>query len=192
MSKATALIVLASQSRVCCSASSLVSGGAAAAARPSGDRAMYNAASSAVAKVPRLTTLPLRPTFPWKGLGWPGWLMPTPKKPVLLAAVRSVSPSACACCRTSWPVSGSAAAAFPAAALPSGDRATHRAASSAVANARKSSPSCSRRRVASAPPPAPAAAPPRSSAAPPLQPAPPLPPSPPAIARRTAPPPRRW
>eukprot|EP00964_Phaeocystis_antarctica_P061730 scaffold36916_cov60-Phaeocystis_antarctica.AAC.3 len=58
---------------------------------------------------------------------------------------------------------------------------------------RRGSPSCCRPRAASAPPPAPAAAPPRSSAvpaAPPLQPSAP-PPAPPAIARCTAPPPRR-
>eukprot|EP00964_Phaeocystis_antarctica_P022268 scaffold12354_cov54-Phaeocystis_antarctica.AAC.4 len=69
-----------------------------------------------------------------------------------------------------------AAAARPAAACPSGDRATHNAASSAVAKlpralagrdsrgSRRSSPSCSWPRAASAPPPVPAAAPPRSSA----------------------------
>eukprot|EP00964_Phaeocystis_antarctica_P005425 scaffold2961_cov62-Phaeocystis_antarctica.AAC.1 len=74
-----------------------------------------------------------------------------------------------------------------AAACPSGDRATHNAASSAVAklprralagrdwrSSRRSSPSCSWPRAASAPPPVPAAAPPRSSA---LQSASPLPPA---------------
>eukprot|EP00964_Phaeocystis_antarctica_P161641 scaffold133536_cov69-Phaeocystis_antarctica.AAC.2 len=49
----------------CCSASSLVSGAgtavrSAAAACPSGDRAMHSAASSALAKLPRLTSLPPR------------------------------------------------------------------------------------------------------------------------------------
>eukprot|EP00964_Phaeocystis_antarctica_P140555 scaffold105426_cov56-Phaeocystis_antarctica.AAC.2 len=60
MSKA-ALIVA---SRACCTASSLVSGGAAAAraaatACPSGDRATHSAASSTVAKLPRLIRLPV-------------------------------------------------------------------------------------------------------------------------------------
>eukprot|EP00964_Phaeocystis_antarctica_P071983 scaffold43972_cov52-Phaeocystis_antarctica.AAC.2 len=103
----------------CCRASSLVSGAAAAArsaaaARPSGDRATHSAASSAVAKWPRLRV--------------------TPKYPVLFSATRSVSPSACACCRASSLVSGATSAArSAAAACPSGDRATHSAASSAVA-----------------------------------------------------------
>ena len=48
--------------------------------------------------------------------------------------IMSVSPSACACCRASSLVSGAAAATrFAATAYPSGDRATHSAASSAVA-----------------------------------------------------------
>eukprot|EP00964_Phaeocystis_antarctica_P049779 scaffold28834_cov53-Phaeocystis_antarctica.AAC.1 len=96
-----------------------------------------------------------------------------------------------------------AAAAISAAARPSGDRATHSAASSAVTKlprtwagrawqgTHRSSPRCCRPRAASAPPPEPAAAPPRSSAAAPPQPSPP-PPAPLAIARRTAPPPQRW
>ena len=58
------------------------SGGAAAAclaaARPSG-RAMHSAASSEVAKLPRLTFLPPRVTCAWWGLGWPGLLWYTPK-----------------------------------------------------------------------------------------------------------------
>ena len=61
-----------------------------------------------------------------------------PKKPALFSAKRKVSPSACACCRASSLVNGGAAAAFSAAACPSGDRATHNAASSAVAK----QPSC--------------------------------------------------
>eukprot|EP00964_Phaeocystis_antarctica_P136740 scaffold101193_cov63-Phaeocystis_antarctica.AAC.2 len=100
----------------CCRASSLVSGAGSAAALcaatcPSGDRATQNAASSAEAK--------------------PGFRC-TPKKPASLSATSSVSPSACACCRASLLVSGAAAAALCAAACPSGDRATHSAASSAV------------------------------------------------------------
>eukprot|EP00964_Phaeocystis_antarctica_P117622 scaffold81429_cov59-Phaeocystis_antarctica.AAC.2 len=96
----------------CTRASSLVSAAAAlsAAAFPSGVRATYSAASSAVTKLPRCTTLP----------------------PRLTCAI--VSPSACACCCASSPVSGvGAAAALAAAACPSGDRAMHSAASSAVA-----------------------------------------------------------
>eukprot|EP00964_Phaeocystis_antarctica_P152150 scaffold119931_cov57-Phaeocystis_antarctica.AAC.3 len=90
-------------------------------------------------------------------------------------------------------VSGTDAARC-AAARPSGERATHSAASSAVAKPPRCTflPPRSWTPAVSAPPPAPAAAPPRSSAAPPLQPAPLLAPAPPAIARRTAPPPRRW
>ena len=67
--------------RLCCRTSSLISGGAtagrsAAAACPSGDRAMHSAASSAVTKEPRCTSLPPRLTFAsykgfW-GLGLPG------------------------------------------------------------------------------------------------------------------------
>eukprot|EP00964_Phaeocystis_antarctica_P068302 scaffold41379_cov71-Phaeocystis_antarctica.AAC.5 len=108
---------------------------------------------------------------------------------ILVPAAGSQAPRLCA------------AAARPAAACPSGDRATHNAASSAVAKlprawagrdwreSRRSSLPCSWPRAASAPPPVPAAAPPRSSA---LQPASPLPPAPLVTARRTAPPPRRW
>eukprot|EP00964_Phaeocystis_antarctica_P049393 scaffold28650_cov56-Phaeocystis_antarctica.AAC.2 len=83
-----------------------------------------------------------------------------------------------------------AAAASSTAACPSGVRAKHSAASSAVAKV-PSSPSCCRPRAASVPPPALAAAPPRSSAAAPLQLAPP-PPAPPPFARRTAQLPRLW
>eukprot|EP00964_Phaeocystis_antarctica_P159563 scaffold130644_cov57-Phaeocystis_antarctica.AAC.1 len=120
----------------CCRASSLVSGGAAAArstaaACPSGERAKHSAASSAVAKRPRCTSLPPRHSCVWKGLVLRESRC-TPKKPVLVSATRSVSPSACACCRTSSLVSGGAVAALCAASLPSGDRATHSAASSAV------------------------------------------------------------
>eukprot|EP00964_Phaeocystis_antarctica_P133370 scaffold97570_cov72-Phaeocystis_antarctica.AAC.2 len=100
----------------CCSASSLVRGGAAAsaartAARPSGERATHSAASSAVAKQPRLTSLPPRLTRAWQCLDLPGLSRLTQKKPVLLSATSSVSPSACACCRASLLVSGTDAAA---------------------------------------------------------------------------------
>eukprot|EP00964_Phaeocystis_antarctica_P009278 scaffold5029_cov63-Phaeocystis_antarctica.AAC.1 len=116
----------------------------------------------------------------------------------MFSATSSVSFSACACCRASSLVSGGAAAGrAAAAACPSGERATYSAASSAAwtfysaGGRRRSSPSCcSWPREVSASPPAPVAAPPLSSAAPPLQPFAP-PPAPPAIARRTAPPPRR-
>eukprot|EP00964_Phaeocystis_antarctica_P008948 scaffold4849_cov58-Phaeocystis_antarctica.AAC.2 len=115
-----------------------------ASARPSGDRATHSAASSGVAKMPRCTFSPPRNTFAWLGrFGRPGsasgplrWLMPTRRSRALVGARRSVSLFACACCRTSWVVSGTgAAAAHCAAVCPFGDRATHRAsaASSAVA-----------------------------------------------------------
>eukprot|EP00964_Phaeocystis_antarctica_P040404 scaffold23090_cov65-Phaeocystis_antarctica.AAC.10 len=116
-------------------ASSLVSGGAAAALSaattcPSGDRATHSAASSMMAKLPRLTCLPPRCT-------------PGPEEAhaevgrLAVGHEQRHSPSACACCRASSLVSGGAdggaATAFCAAACPSGDRATHSAASSAVA-----------------------------------------------------------
>ena len=50
-----------------------------AAACHSGDRATHSAASSAVAKQPRLTFLRPRHTLAWKGFGWPGWLRLTQK-----------------------------------------------------------------------------------------------------------------
>eukprot|EP00964_Phaeocystis_antarctica_P040372 scaffold23077_cov68-Phaeocystis_antarctica.AAC.4 len=50
-----------------------------AAACPSGDRATHNAASSAVAKLPRCTSLPPRLICTWKGLGRPGLERITPK-----------------------------------------------------------------------------------------------------------------
>eukprot|EP00964_Phaeocystis_antarctica_P060265 scaffold35922_cov65-Phaeocystis_antarctica.AAC.2 len=117
----------------CCRTSSLVNRGAAAAlaaaACPSGDCTTCSAASSAVAKRPSVTILPPRHTRAANLLV----TLYTPKYPVVLSATTSVSPSACACCRASSLVSGGAAAAFCAAACPSGDRATHSAASSAVA-----------------------------------------------------------
>eukprot|EP00964_Phaeocystis_antarctica_P012186 scaffold6723_cov35-Phaeocystis_antarctica.AAC.1 len=74
-----------------------------AAACPSGDRATHNAASSAVAKLPRCTGLPPRLICTWKGLGRPGLARITP----------NVSPSTCACCRASSLVSACPSSSNP-------------------------------------------------------------------------------
>jgi len=114
----------------------LPSGSSAAA------RATSSAASSAVAKCPRYTRLPSRPTRASNGFTLFEVLTYTPTKPVWFSERCSVSPSASArasaasACRSasSTVIGTGPTPAADAAFLPSGVRARQSAASSGVAN----------------------------------------------------------